>query len=154
MNSRLCYANIRVKGYAMRNKLDGVSLNSEDTNNVYLQTFQGDKRQGFTLSSISIRTSETSPVFNPPPSTGLVSWIQEYFSQMYLDISPNPNTESDGIPAVSINVPPTPSSHSYQDILFINHDRLFVITMLNFYDEGNQALYGHMLATFTWDEKK
>jgi hypothetical protein len=129
-------------------------LNGEDPDNVYLQTFQGDTSQGLTLSSISIRTSETSPAFNPPAGTDLVSWIQEYFSQIYVVVPEKPNIAIDGIPAVLVKVPPTPSTHSYEDILFINHDRLFVITMLNFYDKGNQDLYSHMLSTISWDEKK
>jgi hypothetical protein len=129
-------------------------LNGEDPNNVYLQTFQGDQSQGLTLSSISIRHSETSPAFNPPPDADLVTWVEKNFSQMYIGTPEKANIEIDGIPALLISVPPTPSSYSYQDVLFINHDRLFLITMSNFYNKENQALYNHMLSTFSWVEKK
>jgi len=126
-------------------------LNAEDPNRVFLQTFQRDRDQNLTLSSFTI-AHNVSPVFNPPPQTELVSWIGANFSELYKDIPEKTNTEIDGIPAIAINVPPTQSAYSYQDILFIKENKLFLITMLNANNTRNKALYDQILSTFSWEK--
>jgi len=126
-------------------------LNAEDPNRVFLQTFQESKGQGLTLSSFTIAHYQTSQ-FNSPADAELVSWIKSNFSELYTNVPEIPNTEIGGIPAVSINVPSSPSAYGFQDILFIKDNKLFCVTLLNPTNKGNRALYDQILSTFSWQE--
>lgn len=126
-------------------------LNAEDPDRVFLQTFQGGEDQNLTLASFTIAHYPT-PTFNPPADAELVSWIKTHFSELYVNIPEKPNTQVDGIPAVSINVESYPTANLVQDILFIKDNRLFCITMLNPGHEENQALYGLLLSSFSWQD--
>jgi len=126
-------------------------LNAEDPNRVFLQTFQEGKDHNLTLSSITIAHYQTSQ-FNPPADVELVSWIKSNFSELYTNVPEKPNIKVDGLPAVSINVPSSPSAYSFQDILFIKDKKLFCITLLNPTNKGNQELYDQILSSFSWQE--
>ena len=124
-------------------------LNVEDPNRVFLQTFQEDKDQNVTLSSFTIAHYQT-PQFNPPADAELVSWVKSIFSELYTNVPEKPNAKVGGLPAVSIKVPSSPSTYSFQDILFIKDNKLFCITLLNPTNKGNEILYDQILSSFSW----
>jgi hypothetical protein len=124
-------------------------LNAEDPNRVFLQTFQEDKDQNVTLSSFTIAQYQT-PEFNPPDGIELVPWIKTNFSELYTNVPEKPNAKVGGLSAVSIKVPSSPSTYSFQDILFIKDNKLFCITLLNPTNKGNQELYDQILSSFSW----
>jgi len=126
-------------------------INAEEANRVFLQSYQGDIEQGFTLAEFSIASYETS-FFNPPPGVELVSWLQENFAERYNDIPDEPNTEIGGIPAVAIYSPQSPMAPSLREIYFMKDNRLFQVSMLYVENEDNQALYDQLLSTFSWDK--
>jgi hypothetical protein len=126
-------------------------LNAEDPNNVFLQTFQGEKGGNLTLTSFTVAHYETS-AFCPPDDADLAPWLKANFSEIYTNIPEKPNAELGGIPAIAIKMPPTPSTYSHQDIFFMKENKLFLIRMLNPTNKDNQALYNQILSTFSWIE--
>jgi hypothetical protein len=124
-------------------------LNAEDPDNVFLQTFRDDEDTKLTLASFKI-AHYASPAFSPPPHAELVPWIKTNFSEIYINIPKTPNLTLDGKPAVAIKMPSTASTSSYEDIFFVRDNKLFLVTMLNPTNKGNQTLYDQILSTFSW----
>jgi hypothetical protein len=120
-------------------------LNGENPDEVFLQALVGEA-EGFRGVAFSISHYET-PVYNPPPDTELIEWLREQFSGMPQDIPDEPNTEIDGIPAVSVYSPRSPMAPSCEEIYFTVDNKLFRINMLDVDNKDNKALYDQMLST-------
>jgi hypothetical protein len=125
-------------------------INGENPDEVFLQSFLGEGDQR-TLASFSVSHYDT-PVYNPPPGTDLIEWIQDNFSEMFEDIPDEANTEIDGIPAVSIYSPSSPMAPSYEEIYLIKNDNLFRINMLDVDNNDNREFYDFVLQSFRFEE--
>jgi hypothetical protein len=89
-----------------------------------------------------------TPIYNPPPGTDLIQWLEEEYFEMLEDVPSALNIEISGIPAASIYFPSSPMAPSYEEIFYIKDDVLFRINMLDVDNEGNKDLYDHILSTF------
>jgi hypothetical protein len=125
-------------------------INGENPDEVFMQTFLGEGDQQ-TLASFAVSHFDT-PLYNPPPGTDLVEWIEGNLSEMFEDLPDETNTEIDGIPAVRIYSPSSPMAPSYEEIYFIKDDILFRINMLDVDNEDNREFYDFVLQSFSFEE--
>jgi hypothetical protein len=125
-------------------------INGENPDEVLLQKFQGEGDQQ-TLASFTVTHYDT-PVYNPPPGTDLVEWMNANFSEMFEKLPNETNAEIDEIPAVRIYSPASPMALSYEEIYLIHDDILFRIHMLDVDDEDNRELYDFILPSISFEE--
>jgi hypothetical protein len=100
------------------------------------------------MASISIISPDT-PAFSPGEDDDLVQFIKQEWSYLDLeDLPETPNLDLDGVPAVSLLIPPTQGGAASQEVFFIKDARLFNISMLSNLDPVNAQLYEDFLDTF------
>lgn len=93
-----------------------------------------------------------TPVYNPPPGTDLVTWINDTYYSNLEDIPDEQNMKLGGIPAVKFYTPKSPMAPSQEEIFFIKEDKLFRIYMIDVENENNKELYDQILSTFSLEE--
>lgn len=122
-------------------------LNGENPDEVVFQTFIGEIEE-YQLAAFFVSHYDT-PVYNPPPGTELIQWLEEEYFEMLEDLPSAVNMEISGIPSVRFYFPSSPMAPSYEEIYFIKDDMLFRINMLDVDNEGNKELYDQILSTFS-----
>ena len=122
-------------------------LDTQDPTRVFMQAFLGDPQQGLTLASFYVDHFST-PAFNPPPGTDLVTWVQSEWGFIGGAIPPAPNYTLGGVPAVLVYVPGSPQAFATNHVFVIESDRLFHISMVDVDVAVHLELYDNILSTF------
>ena len=122
-------------------------LNGANPDEMIMQTYTGPQND-LTLATFSISHLST-PAYNPPAGTDLITWLNANFS--YQDIPPATNTQVDGIPAAQAYTPQSPGAYSQKDIYFLQNDLLFHISLLDVDNQANQDLYDHILSSLEFN---
>lgn len=125
-------------------------LNGENPDDVRFDKFTGEVAN---LSGAALSVSHyDTPVYNPPPGTDLIVWLEENWIGMFESIPDKLNTEIGGIPAVEIYTPQSPMAFSSTTIFFILDGKLFMIHMNDVDNEDNQEVYDQILESFSFEE--
>lgn len=122
-------------------------LNGTDPDRLTMQAYTGTVPD-LTLATFSLSHLST-PAYNPPASTDLITWLNANFS--FQDIPPATNTQIAGIPAALVYTPQSPGAYSQKDVYFIQNDLLFHISMLDVDTQTNQDLYHQIISSLVFN---
>ena len=126
-------------------------LDTENPNEVILQSFLGNAEEGLTLVTFYVAHFDT-PAFNPPEGENLPSWLKNHFSYFSEEIPTESNLNLGGLPAVRIYIPGSQQSYPSEEIFVIRDGKLINIRLINVDVEEHRELYENILVTFKFSE--
>jgi len=122
-------------------------LNGTDPDSLIMQTYTG-VSPNLTLATFSLSHLST-PAYNPPAATDLITWLDTNFS--FQDIPPSTNAQIDGLPAAEVYTPQSPGAYSQKDVYFLQNDLLFHISIVDVDNQANQDLYNQILSSLIFN---
>jgi len=103
------------------------------------------------IAAFSISHYDT-PLYNPPPSADLITWLEENLPRNIIEYYPDEiNAEIGGIPAVEIYKPRSPMAFASTFIFFLCDDELFLVHMNDVDNEANMAFYNQILKSIHFE---